>query len=76
VVWGVQDENLMKQWKGHDEEERAKEQIEQSLLIFPKPSKFIKHVIKVLRARLFSIPMTRFQVLRIAHISKSTITWD
>ena len=25
----------MKQWKGHDEEERAKEQIEQSLLIFP-----------------------------------------
>ena len=27
--------NLMKQWKGHDEEERAKEQIEQSLLIFP-----------------------------------------
>ena len=24
----------MKQWKGHDEEERAKEQIEQSLLIF------------------------------------------
>ena len=72
--------NLMKQWKGHDEEERAKEQIEQSLLIFPcqvihrfnvikialrvfsalnfcfvsltKSSKFIQHVIKVLRARL------------------------
>jgi len=60
----------VKQWKGHDEEEWTKEKVEKSLLVFSKPTKFVKHVIKVFPATLLSKRRTRLQILWLAHGSK------
>jgi hypothetical protein len=70
MMWGVQHKHLMKQGKRHDEEEGAKEQVEESLLVFSKPAEFVKHIIKVFATTLFSESRARLEVLWPTHGSK------
>jgi len=73
MLWSVEDQHLMKQWEGHNKEEGTKEQVEQPFLVFPKPTKLVKHIIKVFSATLFSIGWAWLQVLWLAHGSRLAI---